>query len=303
MIFFSKMKMKMKMDGFAVLAVAGCVLASTAAGAYDFSDNFEGYADGSRLSGSRASTNPGITWRDSTSATVSTKVDREGKSGGKSLQFFYKGTTDRSQDAWAEQRVDLVGQYPELWISWDLLVPSNYNDRGGGNNKVMIVYNDFTGNTTFVDFESWSYGQIPGSNYLNVQYKYNGVNHDFAGTYNSPVKVDFNPFGRDFRYIEPAKDAGKWLHMVFHMKLATSAAAADGLTEVWKNGQKIVEHRNIPNFNTTANHFSGLYLLGWANTGFDQDTYFYLDNFKISDRPMQTSLGPIPNPPSAVSAL
>lgn len=273
-------------------SVLGAAISSNAS-AYYFQDNSEGYATGTKLAGSMAATTSGITWRDSTSAQVSNLVDRENKSGGKSLQFFYKGNTDINIDAWAEQRVDLQGQFPELWIAFDILVPANYYNRGAGsdggeNDKVMIVYNDFTGNTTMVDFENFTYSGL-GSCYLNAQYKVNNTNIGFAGTYSSPVKDTYNLFGKNYKFIDQTVDAGKWLHLVFHVKLATSSTASDGVTQVWKNGQKILENLNVPNFNSSYNHFSGLYLMGWANTGYTQDTYFYIDNFTVSDQPLSTS--------------
>ena len=53
---------------------------------------------------------------------------------------------------------------------------------------------------------------------------------------------------------------------------------------VYKNGQLFLESVEIPNHDgeTTSGYRYG-YLLGWANSGFNDDTVLYIDNVKFFD--------------------
>lgn len=284
------------------IAVGMTLLASQVHGADILEETFDAYANNQLLTSAAKALESLVTWRDRQgTVTVSSAQDYEGKSGGKSLRFFYPAEAHE-----AEQRIDLNGQYKELWIGFKILVPSNYAYRAQNNNKFLMVYNDFTGNTTFMDFETWAHedanGRLDGTNFIAVQYKVNGVNKDFAWGPTSAIPNSYNIHGDDHRFIKPSTDAGKWLNMVFHLKLSDTATSKNGASEVWKNGEKIVEVLNVNNFNTTANHFSGLYLMGWANTGYSQDTVFYIDNLMISQKPLPIGDDKYPSPPSSVSA-
>jgi hypothetical protein len=283
--------------------VGSTLLVGQASWADVLNETFDAYSVNQLLSNGMQAVTSLVTWRDRQgTVAVSSAMDFEGKTGGKSLRFFYPAEAHE-----AEQRIDLNGKYPELWIGFKILVPSNYAYRAQNNNKFLMVYNDFTGNTTFMDFETWAHedsnGRLDGTNYIAVQYKVNGVNKDFAWGPSSTIPNTYNVHGDDHRFINPAVDRGKWLNMVFHLKLSDTATSKNGASEVWKNGEKIVEVLNINNFNSTANHFSGLYLLGWANTGYAQDTTFYIDNLRISEDPLPiTGSEKFPRPPSPLTA-
>jgi Polysaccharide lyase len=266
-------------------------------------ESFDSFSNGQALVSGVKSANSLVTWRDRNGdVTVSTDKDYSGTAGGKSLKFHYPAGSHE-----AEQRIDLNGQYPELWFSYKVFVPKNYVYASQSNNKFLMVYNDFTGNTTFMDFETWaqadSSGNMDGTNFIAVQYKVNGTNLDFAWGPTSTIANSFNVGGHSYRFIDPAVDNGKWISVVFHLKLSSCSTCKNGASEVWKNGEKIVEVLNVNNFNTTANHFSGLYLLGWANTGYASDTTFYIDDFTVSQNPLPIDggVGKVPSPPTAVT--
>ena len=99
--------------------------------------------------------------------------------------------------------------------------------------------------------------------------------------------------------------------IVIHMKYAT-IVNNDSVCETWKtdwqgNTTKLIDIHNgpwyatMPNSTESATGFDKGYLLGWANFGFDSNTYLYIDNFKSSTLPLINALAP-PNPPLLFSS-
>lgn len=82
--------------------------------------------------------------------------------------------------------------------------------------------------------------------------------------------------------IEKDKDAGKWMEVIVHVKIASSADN-DGIIHVIKNGKDYLNVRNIGNYSDKGTSYldSG-YLLGWANSGYTEETTFYIDNIIFS---------------------
>ena len=83
--------------------------------------------------GSWAGTNFGSADRVQVSSTLA-------RGGTYSLQFSFGGGAS-GDDAWAEQRFELGGQFGEVWIEYELYVPANYYHRAdppSANNKFLV---------------------------------------------------------------------------------------------------------------------------------------------------------------------
>ena len=96
---------------------------------------------------------------------------------------------------------------------------------------------------------------------------------------------------------------GKWTEVIIHTKFA-SAANNDGVVEVWKNGK--LEHGvyNVRNHSSTGpNGVDKGYLLGWANTGFQNTTIIYIDDCVFSNTRIvsQYNADSQPMPPTILS--
>ena len=80
------------------------------------------------------------------------------------------------------------------------------------------------------------------------------------------------------------------------MKAPSSATASDGIMQMWKNGDLVTNETSLDNYGgANENYMDELYLLGWSNSGFTEETIFYLDNLSIDNEPFNR-----PNPPSGV---
>jgi hypothetical protein len=78
-----------------------------------------------------------------------------------------------------------------------------------------------------------------------------------------------------------SEDRGRWVQFRFHAKAGT-VAGKDGQYQVWKDGMLIAD---LPADWVTAegegyDYYRKGYLFGWSNSGFDEETVFYLDEFK-----------------------
>ena len=81
--------------------------------------------------------------------------------------------------------------------------------------------------------------------------------------------------------IDPATDLGKLHEFVTRRKRATAMGANDGLCQIWKNGVLVYEVLDFPLFSATNNFFTQGYLLGYANSGFEETTTFYITKYEL----------------------
>lgn len=238
-------------SGFAISAPAG----------ETFSDGFE--------SGDLSHHQVGIAYGGSENANVSSKRAR---SGSRSLEFFFEGGGD-NDDSWSEVRLKLPRR-KELWISCDLFIPTNYFHRGvqPGNNKLLAVYRaPYTDPGFQVNFSLTPDGR--GGSHLRIKRYDNGREASGLSC----------PEGE--RFLSPA-DRGKWISLVMHIKVPTGVGTGDAVMQLWKNGRLAANEVGFDAYGGHAeNYIDELYLLGWANSGYKSDTYFYLDNLVISDSP------------------
>lgn len=225
-----------------------------------FTDGFE--------SGGLSSTGNGVSWSSSANTTVNTTRPYAGSY---ALQFKYTGVPTGS-DSVAEQRVNCP-QTGEVWCRYWLWVPSNYYHRdespGASNNKFFAAYSKLYENPGFqvnVSTEPITSGPNTGGSDLYVHYYTNGVDR--------AARLAASAF------IVPA-DYGAWMKLVIRVKPSSGAGALNGIVQVWKNDVLTANITNLDAYDATKNYIDQCYLLGWANSGYTNDTYFYVDDFSI----------------------
>lgn len=226
-----------------------------------FEDDFE--------SGNLSKSANGFRWTDSTrDIVVSSATARNGTY---SLQFTYPAVAD-GEDGMSEQRFYLGGNYRDVTVEYDLLIPANYYHRtqsGAANNKGFLYLwaNTYGDPRPLVATNFWP----------------DGSGQSIGSIYTRP-----NDLGHYMEFTAPAiasSDAGKWLHIVVRYAYA-SAANNDGIAQIWKTPEggtqvQIVNKTNGPWYHADGTGFDNGYLLGWSNSGFAQETRLYIDNFKV----------------------
>ena len=342
-----------KIRGFFFLLISSALPLSLPA-AILFQDDFS--------AGSLVKSNSGVGWRSSnTSVNDQLEVVSNSPNGTHALKFTFSGDLNIADDSWAEQRFDLGGQYPEIWIKYNLYIPVNYYHRYdvtltltevvgvfnegnqiqvvgreeyalvhkiSGNTMVIRalsagrfsfsnaarIIDSVTGATALISgrtgmadnnkglLQMWSggYGTASATQYLGFESWVNQNGNSEISRNTAVDKGNYRP-GHVFTgalLVDRAKDLGKWIEWIIQLKVASSANN-DGIARVWKDGVLVINHDNIPNYSSLGNNFYEKgYLLGWANSGFDENTSMYIDNVVFSTTPLGTL---VPERPSVFS--
>ena len=247
----------------------------------------------------------GFIWRDGSNSAISTE---KAKSGTSSVKFTFPGGAEGT-DAFSERRFSLGGHYSDIWIKYDIYIPLNYTHRTGPGSE---------NNKGFVHLWSGVQSTYAGDTRTGPLYGPNFWPSGSGSSIQMWVGTRINNVGQGVSFNGPnvpvitANDKGHWMTIVVHAKLAT-AANNDGVYELWKTDwqgtqTKILNIHNGPYYSTQNDGspqlgFNQGYLLGWANSGFDNDTIIYIDNFKASTTSLLSDSGLAPpNPPLLFSS-
>ncbi len=196
--------------------------------------------------------------------------------GNRVAQFYFEGG-DPEEDAWAELRFSLGDLYQEIWIKYRLYIPENYYHRdspSSDNNKGYIMawsgtYND--GSNVLVSTSWWH--DESGNTVQMGNWKTNTQTseHYEEQTYNAMA-------------VNLTEDLGKWQEVVIRIKVADHNQA-NGALQVWKNGEPNISFEGIENYSKDGirNGIEKGYVLGWSNSGFDEDTYLLVDDFVLGE--------------------
>jgi hypothetical protein len=253
-----------------------------------FSDNFD-YCGTLNKSASPA----GFLWSDTQGGTGEAPVVSSAarRSGSCSLRFTWVGTTDLSDDAWSEQRFRFGKKLSEVYLRWYAYYPAgtesaavgpkyyHRNDPNGpDNNKLLRLWDD--------DYTSYNvkggFSTLPtstGDSQLNTEYIWRSAD----GSGNAVANVG------PWTTIVNSTTRGKWVKYQVRMKLASSGTANDGVLQLWMNDVLIANYTALPLYSGQAgakNYIRNGYIMGWANSGFNQTTHMYIDDFVISATPI-----------------
>jgi hypothetical protein len=290
-----------------IVLIVSCASRPSIAGTI-FSDGFE--------SGNSSHTQSNAHWYGSTRTDVTNAISHSGKY---SLRFTYPGNPDPAKDSWAEQRFDLGAFYPEVYIQFYIYYPDGRegvgpqyirrkNATGALNDKFLRLFGaaDRTGAKEYITVaggaSTWSNSNLDGARIgLENSCTYNGAKVDGMGKNGNG---DF-PFIADSS-ASPNDNRGRWIKIKYHRKVA-SPANNDGVEQLWIDDVLTESVTNLCGYpgDGYTNAWSSGYLLGWSNTGFDKDTYIYIDDVVFSTtndfNTIETSIPTAaPSPPSDI---
>lgn len=209
-------------------------------------------------------------------------------SGSYSLAFAHRAKADGS-DSSAEQRFSIGSPLNELWMSYYVRIPDNYTHReqaSSANNKWLAIWtNNYESNGIAVVLEYWP--SADGGSKLAYRWVTDGKDTWHHG---------------HTTIIDLPTDRGKWMHFVVHVKLSSGIGIDNGIIEAWIKYEesggytKLFDEKEAPLYaNTATQGFSKGYLMGWSNSGFSEETIFYIDDFHVSTTPL---IGTQPKIPS-----
>ncbi len=276
-----------------LLLLAGSIVMERASAAetpedFYFMDDFE--------TGNLNNSNEYFEWGGTVNTSVSTDIARSGNS---SLKFTYPCCTS-DRDAWSEQRFDLLLDIDEIWISWYQYYPDGnelaelgkdlgptWQHRQEGNNKLLLIGNgDWEpggdGSFNHYGFETEPFGS--GDSQVFLKWRPNG---GLFGTY------DKEPINGGI--LQDSTIRGRWVEYIAHFKIPSGWQQADGVAELWVDGLKVHNHHDLNTWliyggpeDAAYNVFNHGYIMGWANSGFEETSYTYIDDFTVSASPPDT---------------
>jgi hypothetical protein len=159
-----------------------------------------------------------------------------------------------------------------------LFVPANYFHRqdSPSNNKFFRLWGDSYSAANKVGASSFP--EASGSSHLAFEYNYEGWSDGTLGTGPSSVagaKSTTTAFGTD-------ATRGRWIQVRIHARHVSGPSARDGRLRMWVNGQLVISFENVPQkFDSARPYWNAGYLFGWANSGFSEETLFFVDDVRF----------------------
>jgi hypothetical protein len=226
-----------------------------------FSDNFD--------TGSKNRAN-GFSWSEGPPV-----VSDRARSGKYSLRFRYD-STPQDRHIWAEQRFDIGQVLSEVWIEYYLWVPENYYHRDGpgtDNNKFFFLWDSG-------DYPGGAAGQV--SVMLSLEYAGGGDSDLILMWSNQTTMMKTSGAPHWKNALLAAR--GKWNRIRYHIKAASRPGAQDGVFQFWWDDMLRISATNLPLYDNGDNGFRRGYLMGYDNSGYNERTDFYIDDFKVYSR-------------------
>ena len=203
----------------------------------------------------------------------------EARSGSHSLRFRYP-----AYESFSEQRFRMGAAYPVIWIGYWLRIPINFKHEKvlttPTNNKFFALWmDDYSqhGDGPTVVWNFWQDDDTFGSRHtISLSNETNGV----RGHHSSYPG-----------FIEHPADQGRWMHVVLYARMSTDATSNDGEAKIWRRWEDDTSYTLISEsldrgFVAPAagpNGWAAGYVMGWANSGYAEDTEFLLDDFELAE--------------------
>lgn len=226
-----------------------------------FSDSFE--------TGDRSHTENGFSWGGG--MPVSTDYAH---SGTHSLKFAYPATA-WGKDSSEEQRfviaADAASAPSTIWIEYWVRVPENFKQRDDkpNNNKLISLWAENYDNSAGDAEATFEYYAPSGTTKPRESV---AAGDDYrAGIYPRDRRTVQEPIFTDV-------EKGKWVQVRILARVATTGI----VSRIWFDGRLVYEVRDLNTVTTGGlNYYRHGYLFGWANSGFDEPTTFYVDDFRV----------------------
>jgi len=219
------------------------------------------------------------------------------RSGSGSMRFTYSGNADPCADSWAEQRFTLGENLTEVWLEYYIYMPTGAEGKGARffhRRPVCPRESDPNGtisNNKFFALWASNYDVRAAPGGMKVLFEYQRTSgpgdgdSQLYGMWCNDDKLCSNWGAENGRW-DPAFTSsmrGRWVQVRIHTRAADSKAASNGVLQLWVDGAQRINMQNLDLAPEAGGErwFRNGYLMGWANSGFDQPTAIYVDDFKI----------------------
>lgn len=263
------------------------------------SENWEGRADGSNPNNTDFQVGDG-SWFDNFGTAVSSE---QAYAGTRSLKVPFEGYPEEVKELWYGFDVNKA----EVWIHYRIFIPPNYtivdSDPSsalalGGSDKEWVLCSDGY-STNYPTLILGRYFQrrtedggdpiIPPTKVFQLG---NMSATDITGVREfTALPNDSAAYEKECLF-DLAVDLGTWQRRILHLKMPTSAVSNDGVCEYWNTKANGITYKVVDiqdgawygaNLNSTGgNYVNRGYVLGSNNSGFDEETDFFIDDVIFS---------------------
>ena len=187
-------------------------------------------------------------------------------------------------DCSAEARFNLTTPVSELWWEYYTYIPSNYDHRVDppSNNKWWIIGYDDNLHAGWDEEGGWTLRmEINPASSPNISQT--RLVYGFEGSGASSENANgYGPYLNQYTAYITESDLGTWVRWGIYFKLATSQVASDGVCLLYKNGSLILTNSGYPFSGIDyANPADSFEVVGWANSGFTDETIIDIDDMAI----------------------
>jgi hypothetical protein len=218
-------------------------------------------------------TNPanGFTYTDGTLPVVSFD--------GRNAMRFRYGPDVLTADSSAEQRFNMGRQLTELWLEYQLHIPSNFAHR-----------NDPPSNNKFLSLWPLNYSTT-GETYVVTEFDRNGTDTSYARIlglgdmfYADGTVIRDGDAVQNSNFISAAR-ANQWHRIRVRYRIASGVGQTNGIYEGYINDELMWRSRTDWQFWSTAglNYIQRGFLMGYSNSGFAVQTDFHISDVKFYD--------------------
>lgn len=189
-------------------------------------------------------------------------------SGTRSLRHIYPANNNSNRE-FAFELADPIG--PEIWIQYDLRLADNWKHRndptGPDNNKFLAMWAENYSTGGEAQFILCWHRSSDTESHLEIC-NFHGDDDRYAG----------GPHANEGTIFTDA-DRGRWMQIRVHVLLDES-----GMIELWKDGTLVASLYDYNSWTSGGlNYFRNGYIMGAANSGFDEETPFWIDDLRIYD--------------------
>jgi hypothetical protein len=248
-------------------------------------------------SGDFSNTMNGWSWGSGTRTSIQ---DIQPHSGTYSMRALYPAVAP-GEDGLAEKRFSIGRNLSEYWKEYWLYLPdgtevwegegvesAKYQARegdGAGNNKFFRVWAGDYGDDNKHGFSVWP-SSVDGEPNCRGCFETSKASGAMGCLTNNP---GVDPLIHE---TNGPITQGEWAQIRIHVKFASTntsdPAEADGVIEFWVDGVLVMSRYNQPIHGNISelghdNFVNQGYYMGWANTGFDEKTYVFIDDIKWYD--------------------
>jgi len=201
-------------------------------------------------------------------------------------------------------------QYQSVWISYDMLVPENYHHRSTNstvNNKGFLsLWQDGYSTQAKCQGQIEWWPTAEGNSEMTMNVGGHKRNYSFV----DPAYISTTYYPEAAAAFDLSKDRGKWRNFGFYFYAGSQSGARDGIYEFYVDGKLKARMTGINyqrNVSSDPLGFNKGYLLGYHNSGYDEQTTFHITNFKFGDSkegviPPPTDAKSPASPPSGISS-